>query len=73
MLTSNLEELHEFAKRIGLKRSWFQDQTFPHYDLTASKRALALKHGATEINPGEFPNDMLIRRKDGSYRRAGDR
>jgi hypothetical protein len=44
----NLEELHEFAKRIGLKLAWFQGHPkHPHYDIT-SKRILdqALKKGA---------------------------
>lgn len=41
------EELHVFAKRIGLKRSWFQDHPLhPHYDLTAKKRHAAILRGA---------------------------
>lgn len=31
----DVEELHEFATRIGLRRSWFQPANGrPHYDLT---------------------------------------
>ena len=42
--------LHEFAAAIGLKRSWFQGRPFfPHYDLTATKRAVAVKAGAKEV------------------------
>ena len=42
--------LHEFAAAIGLKRSWFQGRpSFPHYDLTATKRAEAVKAGAKEV------------------------
>ena len=45
------EELHAFAKRIGMKRSWYQGGRHPHYDLTPSKRVLAVKMGAVEV-PG---------------------
>jgi len=46
-----LEELHSLAKRIGLKRSWFQgDSVLPHYDLTASKQREAIKAGATLVS-----------------------
>lgn len=42
-----VEELHALAARIGLRRSWFQSHTrLPHYDLTPSKRALAIAAGA---------------------------
>lgn len=44
-----LEELHAFAARLGLKRTWFQDRRgFPHYDLTPSKRLRAVALGAVE-------------------------
>lgn len=48
MWSNDLDELHAMADRIGLKRSWFQTKNarFPHYDITPSKRALALKYGA---------------------------
>lgn len=40
----DIEELHKFAQKIGLKRSWFQDKkNFPHYDLVASKRFYAIE------------------------------
>lgn len=40
----HLELLHEVAKSIGLKRAWFQDdRDAGHYDLTAGKRALAVR------------------------------
>lgn len=68
MLASDLDELHAMAGRIGLRRSWFQgDKTFAHYDLTASKRALALAAGAVAIGLGEIPADVLVRNDDGTY------
>jgi hypothetical protein len=37
---SDLEELHQMAARLGLRRVWFQNTpTHPHYDLTPGKRA----------------------------------
>jgi len=41
-------ELHVFARSIGLRREWFQDKPErPHYDLTTTRsRNRALKAGA---------------------------
>jgi hypothetical protein len=52
LLGDSEEELHIFARRIGLKRSWFQkkDNGTPHYDLTENKRKIAIDNGAIEIN-----------------------
>lgn len=44
------EELHAMAKRIGLKREWFQaDRDGGHYDLTKAKRAQAVRLGALQV------------------------
>lgn len=67
LLTSDLDELHDFAKRIGLQRRWFQDKTFPHYDVTSNRRLIAIRNGAVEIAPGHFPDDLLVRTRDGEY------
>lgn len=45
----SIEELHKFAKDLGLKESWFQNTRFPHFDLTRKKRELAIELGAEEI------------------------
>lgn len=53
MFTDNadIEELHAFALRMGMKRQWFQPHAIaPHYDLTRSRRELALELGALEID-----------------------
>jgi hypothetical protein len=48
----DLQELHELARRIGMKRAWFQDHpTCPHYDLTPKRREAALAAGAVFV-PG---------------------
>jgi Protein of unknown function (DUF4031) len=74
MLGNDLAELHAMADRIGLRRSWFQgNSTFAHYDLTASKRRLALAAGAQHIELGEIPHDVLMRREDGEFERRCDR
>jgi hypothetical protein len=69
LLTSDLDELHKFAYRLGLKREWFQDTTFPHYDCTEGKRNKALRLGAVSIRLGEFPDDLLVKNHDGNYER----
>lgn len=48
----SLDMLHEFAGAIGLKRAWFQSKpgSMPHYDLTAGKRAAAVRAGAIETD-----------------------
>jgi hypothetical protein len=43
------EELHAFAQRLGLKRTWFQAGRHPHYDVTEGKRNRALQLGAQPI------------------------
>jgi hypothetical protein len=74
MLGSDLDELHRMASAIGLRRSWFQDKTFAHYDLTASKRRLAIAAGAIEIDFfDEAPDDVLMRNRDGTYETHGQR
>ncbi len=42
----DVEELHAFAEKLGLKRSWFQDGRHPHYDIVGKKRWKALCLGA---------------------------
>lgn len=56
MIADTEEELHAFAQEMGLRRSWFQCKPggIPHYDLTRSRRAMAIKAGAKEINRREF-------------------
>jgi hypothetical protein len=47
----HIEVLHAFAKRIGLKREWFQDHKLaPHYDLVESRRDAAIAAGAKFVD-----------------------
>lgn len=46
LVADTLDELHEFAQGIGLRREWFQDKRLPHYDVSKSKAKEAIKAGA---------------------------
>jgi hypothetical protein len=53
MVADSTKELHNFAKRLKLSRSWFQGGVggkAPHYDLTNTKRRVAISLGAIEID-----------------------
>ncbi len=51
MFSDTPDELHAFAKKIGLRREWFQnDERLPHYDLTKSRRMRAVLLGAREVD-----------------------
>lgn len=60
------EELHTFAARLGLRRSWFQkksDRDYRwHYDITPNKRAQAVRMGAQEVDR-RFVGQLVIRRR----------
>ena len=55
-----LEELHEFAKQLGLKRAWFQPKSIPHYDLPPYLRQLAIDNGAIALNRKEFVKKVRV-------------
>ena len=49
MLADTPGELHSMADEIGIQRKWYQGPdkaSTPHYDISLSKRALAIKAGA---------------------------
>lgn len=55
----DVEALHRFARRAGLKRAWFQPAGpgpdkpgIPHYDLTKGMRERVLLMGARELPLG---------------------
>ncbi len=50
MLADSMAELLTMADTIGVNRQWFQPQGHPHFDICKSKRALAVKAGAIEID-----------------------
>lgn len=47
LVADSLDELHGFARLLGLRRGWFQAQaSLPHYDVTVEVRDIALSRGA---------------------------
>lgn len=50
----SLEELFDFGDRIGLQRSWFQDDDHPHFDIVDSFRRIAIRHGARQASMREI-------------------
>lgn len=60
MIADTTAELHEFAKRLGLKRSWFQRD---HYDVSMSVRTRAIALGAKEITFRECGLMTINRRR----------
>jgi hypothetical protein len=57
MQADTLQELHEFAARLGLRREWFQSKPGrpenDHYDLTRAGRELAIELGAISQDRGD--------------------
>lgn len=55
MTDGAVEELHEFAQKIGMKRIWFQDKpNHPHYDLSSWRRSVAIRRGAVAVSAVEM-------------------
>ncbi|HDS1555244.1 DUF4031 domain-containing protein [Stenotrophomonas pavanii] len=65
MAADSLEELHSFARRLGLKRSWFQENCrYPHYDITMEIRDNALKLGAIDSDRPTIINRCKILKRE---------
>lgn len=59
-----IEHLHDFAARLYMKRSWFQDHKLaPHYDLTSIKREIALRIGAVFVPAREQAKARIAKRQ----------
>lgn len=55
MIADTEEELHALAHAIGMKRSWFQQNaSTPHYDVSRTRRAMAIEAGAVELDRPAF-------------------
>ncbi|WP_405676752.1 DUF4031 domain-containing protein [Streptomyces sp. NBC_01511] len=64
LLADTEDELHEFAARLGLRRSWFQAHAYRwHYDIVPSKRAQAVRFGAQEVDR-RFVAQLMNQRRE---------
>ena len=55
LVADSITQLHAFAARLGLRRSWFQDSPgLPHYDVTEGVRWQAIQKGAIAITQKEL-------------------
>jgi hypothetical protein len=60
MIADTDDELHAMASKIGVARKWFQGD---HYDITQSKKALAISSGAKLISLRELAKMAMAKRK----------
>lgn len=63
MIADTLEELHAMAEAIGMRRAWFQPKSFPHYDVSLTRRRLAVARGAVEVDRRQLVEIMRRIRK----------
>jgi hypothetical protein len=49
MIADTPAELHAMAEQIGMRREWFQPDSFPHYDVCLMRRADAVHRGAIDV------------------------
>lgn len=55
MIADTPEELHAMAEKIGMRREWYQDKSsFPHYDVSLSRKRQAIRDGAIVLERIEF-------------------
>ena len=66
LVADDEDELHAFAARLGMRRSWFQYKDsrphHAHYDVPERARADAVARGACD-GSGEAPRDTLRARR----------
>ena len=63
MIATDEPELHAMAERLGVARRWHQHAGTPksHYDISQSKRHLALQLGAIEISLRQYAQMVFVR------------
>jgi len=69
MIADDLGELHDMAIAIGMKREWFQENSFPHYDVSDERRVAALALGAAAVERKELV--LVMRRYRAVQAKAG--
>lgn len=69
LIADTPEELHSMAVKCGMRRAWFQGMaSFPHYDVSRSRRKLALIAGAIAVDRRELAAHMKRIRSEGVWR-----
>lgn len=64
LTADTVDELHMFARKILLKRAWFQDRGLvPHYDLTPARHEAALALGAVFVPAKEQARRRIAARE----------
>lgn len=66
MVADTVDELHEMAAQIGMLRTWFQPGSWPHYDVSVSRRRVAVEAGASEVTQRELVRVIQRLRREAS-------
>lgn len=65
MIADRPDELHEMARKLGLKEEWYQwAASWPHYDVSLLKRREALLLGAATLDRRELARKIRELRAD---------
>jgi len=68
LIADTHEELIAMVRKIGVQEKWIQYPGTPkeHFDIAASKRELAIKHGAVPITPLQLGELLMERNRQAS-------
>lgn len=58
MVADSDAELHAMAAAIGMRREWYQPRSFPHYDVSLTRRRRAVELGAVEVDRRQLARFM---------------
>ncbi len=64
LIADSVEELLEFAVRMGLRPEWFQPKSSPHFDLNAEGRGVAVRMGAIELDQRQMAQKLRTLRRE---------
>jgi len=67
LIADTQEELHAMAEKIGMKPQWFQPVSFPHCDLSLTRRSLAIELGAVEVDRRQLITKIREIRANGNH------
>jgi hypothetical protein len=58
MVADSVLDLFEMAQAIGMHSGWFQPRSFPHFDVSLTRRDLARARGALDVDRREIVRVM---------------